>query len=164
MRAAIDEAVELGCAAVYFHGALVDRAYAEQDAETIRAWCAHARSRGVPVGVAGHAPQAHLWVDSLDVTDLHAVCLLSCGSLHTGKGEKFRLADMAPALAAVRQIQKPCIAYKIMGSGRIDARMAFEHAFEQIKPGDVVNVGMHRGDRDDMVEVNAALVREILSG
>ena len=33
---------------------------------------------------------------------------------------------------------------------------------DQIKPGDVVNVGMHRGDKDDMVEENVALVEEIL--
>ncbi|MFN2231723.1 MAG: hypothetical protein ACK2VA_18290 [Anaerolineae bacterium] len=163
MRAAIDEAVAIGCKAVYFHGALVDKAYVEQDEGTIRAWCDHARSRGVPAGVAGHAPQAHLWVHGLDAADFHAVCLFNCGSLHTGKGDKFRLADMAPALAAIRRIEKPCIAYKIMGAGRIDARMAFEYAFEQIKPGDVVNVGMHRGDRDDMVGGNAVLVREILS-
>jgi hypothetical protein len=63
----------------------------------------------------------------------------------------------------VRRIERPCIAYKIMGAGRIDARMAFEYAFDHIKPGDVVNVGMHRGDRDDMVEANAALVRETLA-
>ena len=60
-------------------------------------------------------------------------------------------------------MQRPCIAYKIMGSGRIDPRMAFEYAFEGIKPTDVVNVGVHRGDKDDMVEENAAMVRDILS-
>jgi hypothetical protein len=49
-----------------------------------------------------------------------------------------------------------------MGAGRIDARMAFEYAFGSIKPTDVVNVGMHRGDRDDMVEANAAIVRAVL--
>jgi len=63
---------------------------------------------------------------------------------------------------AIRQIQKPCIGYKIMGAGRIDPAMAFEYAFENIKPGDVVNVGMHRGDKDDMVEENAGLVRQVL--
>ena len=40
--------------------------------------------------------------------------------------------------------------------------MAFEYAYEQIKATDVVNVGMHRGDNDDMVEENVALVGEIL--
>ena len=42
--------------------------------------------------------------------------------------------------------------------------MAFEFAFHKIKPGDVVNVGMHRGDKDDMVEENAAMARQILEG
>jgi hypothetical protein len=46
-------------------------------------------------------------------------------------------------------------------AGRIDPRMAFEYAFESIKPSDVVNVGMFRGDKDDMVEEDAATVREI---
>jgi len=50
-----------------------------------------------------------------------------------------------------------------MGAGRIDARLAFEYAFDGIKPGDVVNVGMHRGDKDNVVEENAELVRSILA-
>jgi len=45
----------------------------------------------------------------------------------------------------------------------VDPLMAFEYAFENIKPGDVVNVGMHRGDKDNMVEENVAMVEEILS-
>ncbi len=162
MVQAIDEVVEIGCKALYFHGALVDDAYRRQDAAVIRNWCEYARSRGVPAGVAGHAPEAHLWANSLGVTDFHAVCFFNCGSLHTGGGERFRLADMIRAVDAIRQIQKPCIGYKIMGAGRIDARMAFEYAFENIKPTDVVNVGMYRGDKDAIVEENVALATEIL--
>ena len=48
--------------------------------------------------------------------------------------------------------------------GRIDPRMAFEYALDHIKPTDVVNVGMHRGDKDNMVEENVAMVEEILAG
>ncbi len=162
MAQAIDEVVEVGCSALYFHGALVDDAYRRQDAQSVRTWCDYARSRGVPAGVAGHAPEAHLWVNGLGVADFHAVCFFNCGSLHEGAGERFRLADMARAVDAIRRIAKPCIGYKIMGAGRIDARMAFEYAFDNIKATDVVNVGMHRGDRDDMVEANAAIVRELL--
>jgi hypothetical protein len=163
MYEAIDEVVDIGCKAIYFHGALVDQAYLDQDAATIRAWCDYARSRGVPGGVAAHAPEAHLWVDSLDAADFHAVCFFNCGSLHSGKGHRFKLADVGPAVECSRRIQKPCIGYKIMGAGRIDPQMAFEYAFEGIKATDVVNVGMYRGDKDDMVEENAAMVREILS-
>ncbi len=162
MTAAIDEVVAIGCKALYFHGAQVDDAYSRRDSASVRAWCDYARSRGVLAGVAGHAPEAHLWVDSLNAADFHAVCLFNCGSLHRGSGHAFSLSDMAPAVDCIRRIRKPCIAYKIMGAGRIDPRMAFEYAFEQIKPTDVVNVGMHRGDNDNMVEENAATVRAIL--
>jgi hypothetical protein len=163
MTEAIDQVVSIGCRALYFHGALVDDAYLREDAETVRAWCDYARSRGMPVGVAGHAPEAHLWVDAMDITDFHAVCFFNCGSLHSGKGHKFQLGDIRPAVECIRRIQRPCIGYKIMGAGRIDPRMAFEYAFQEIKVADVVNVGMYRGDKDDVVEENAAMVREILS-
>jgi hypothetical protein len=163
MLNAIDEAVDIGCKALYIHGWHTDEAYRRKDEDLVRAWCDHARKRGVPAGVAGHSPETHLWINTLNTADFHVVCLFNCGSLHSGKGHRFRLADMAPAVEAIRRIQKPCIAYKIMGAGRLDPAMAFEYAFEQIKPTDVVNVGMHRGDKDNMVEENAATVRGILS-
>lgn len=161
---AIDEAVDIGCRALYFHGGYVDECYRREDEETLRSWCDHARAAGIPIGVAGHAPEAHLWVDRLDITDFHAVCFFNCGSLHDGKGDRFKLGDIPPAIECIRRIRKPCIAYKIMGAGRIDPLMAFEHAFAGIKPSDVVNVGMYRGDKENMVEENAAMVRNILSG
>ena len=163
MHAAIDEVVRIGCSALYIHGALVDDAYSRGDAAVIRDWCDHARAAGVPAGVAAHAPEAHLWVNETGAADFHAVCFFNCGSLHAGAGEKFRLTDLGPAVECIRRIEKPCIAYKIMGAGRIAAPMAFEYAFDHIKPTDVVNVGMHRGDNDDMVEENAALVRDLLN-
>jgi hypothetical protein len=162
MLEALDEVVAMGCRALYIHGAQVDNAYRNNDQQGLRSWCDHARSLGVPVGVAGHAPEAHLWAAGLDVADFHAVSLFNCGSLHDGKGDRFRLADMAPALDGIRRIAKPCIAYKIMGAGRMDARMAFEYTFGGIKASDAVNVGMFRGDNDRMIEENVDLVSEIL--
>jgi hypothetical protein len=162
MEAAVDRAVEIGSRGAYFHGGIVDQLYSQQDGAPLRAWVAHARAKGIPVGVAGHAPETHYWVDSLDLVDFHVVCFFNCGSLHAGKGDRFRLADVAPAAECCRRLAKPCIAYKIMGAGRIDPLMAFEYAFENIKPIDVVNVGMHRGDKDDMVEENVAIVRRVL--
>lgn len=164
MFAAIDEVVDIGCSAMFIHGGEVDAAFTAREDAKICGWCDHARSRGVPVGVAGHSPEAHQWVYDLGAADFHAVCFFNCGSLHDGKGEKFKLADVHRATQRIRSIDKPCIGYKIMGAGRIDPRMAFEYAFERIKPGDAVNVGMHRGDNDDMVEQNAAMVRDILGG
>jgi len=86
------------------------------------------------------------------------------GSLHYGKGEKFKLSDVPRAIECIQRIPKPCIGYKIMGSGRIEARMAFEHAFDGIKSTDVVKVGMFLGHSEDIVEENVAMAQEILSG
>ncbi len=163
MDAAIHESVEIGCKAIYIHGALVDDAYRRDDWKALGAWCDRARSHGVPAGVAGHDPRAHHWAAGLGLADFHAVCFFNCGSLHEGAGEKFQLSDVWAAAETIRAITKPCIAYKVMGAGRIDPAMALEYAYESIKPGDVVNVGMHRGDRNDMVEANAALARGILA-
>jgi len=163
MEAALDRAVEIGCRALYLHGGLTDHWYSERDAATLRRAVRYGQSLGVPVGVAGHSPDAHLWVDSLDLVDFHTVCFFNCGSLHDGRGERFRLVDALAAVECIQRIAKPCIGYKILGAGRIDAAMGFEFAFDHIKPGDVVNVGMHRGDRDDMVEANAAIVRGLLA-
>jgi hypothetical protein len=163
MIAALDDAVQIGAKAAYFHGGLVDGLYASRDDAPLREWADHARSLHLPIGVAGHAPPVHDWVASLGVVDFHVVCFFNCGSLHAGQGQRFRLADVAPAAECVRRLDKPCIAYKVMGAGRIDAAMALEYAFEHIKPGDVVNVGMYRGDKDDMVEEDVALVRAILA-
>ena len=49
-----------------------------------------------------------------------------------------------------------------MAAGRIDPRMAFEYAFDNIKPTDVVNAGMHRGDKENIVEENVAMVEKLL--
>ncbi|MBN1675785.1 MAG: hypothetical protein JXR37_32375 [Kiritimatiellae bacterium] len=162
MIRSIDTVVEMGCKAVYIHGDLVDGLYDKRDESRLRAWLDHARSLGVPAGVAGHSPATHRWVYELGAADFHVVCFFRCGSVHRGEGLRFKLEDLPRAAECVRAIAKPCIGYKIMAAGRIDAQMAFEYAFTHIKPTDVVNVGMHRGDKDDMVEENAAIVRGLL--
>ena len=164
MQSAVDDSIKIGCKAAYLHGGFVDSLYKNKEEKALRDYIRHGQSQGIPMGVAGHHPDVHFWVDSLDLVDFHVVCFFNCGSLHSGQGHKFKLADVFPAAKCIQKLEKPCIGYKIMGSGRIDPLMAFEYAFENIKPGDVVNVGMHRGDKDDMVEENVAHVRRILEG
>ncbi len=162
MMLAIDEAIEIGCKALYFHGALMDDLYQSRNEKSLIEWAGYVKRAGIPVGVAGHATETHYWVDSLDVVDFHAVPFFNCGSVHTDGGEKFDLRDMPRAVECINAIKKPCIAYKILGAGRIDAKMAFNYAFESIKDTDVVNVGMYRGDNDNMVQDNVDMVCDIL--
>jgi len=159
---AIDMAVAAGAVAAYIHGGHVDDAFTAGASTELSAWLDRIRSHGIPAGVAGHAPQAHRWVADQGIADFHAVCFYNCGSLHQGKGDKFDPADPPRAVEAIQAIHAPCIGYKILGAGRVQAAEAFEFALTHIKDTDAVNVGMYRGDKDDMVEENVALAEKIL--
>lgn len=163
MIEAIDEAAELGASAIYTHGRRTEAMYHDRDAEQLAEWMDRIRSHGIPAGTAAHGAEVHDWVHELGVADFHAVCFYRCGSLHDGHGLKFKLRNLSEATACIRRLPKPCIGYKIMAAGRVDPQMAFEYAYESIKPGDVVNVGMYRGDKDDMVEENVRLARAALA-
>jgi hypothetical protein len=71
---------------------------------------------------------------------------------------------------AMRQTEKPCLAFKILAAGRLSDReawveAAFEAAFRQMKPNDAVIVGMYP-EYEDQAAINAAYVRRFhpLSG
>lgn len=163
MENAIDQVAAMGCRAMYVHGALTDTLYEKKDAASLRAWVAYARAKGLPVGVAAHAVEAHAWVHELELVDFHVVPLFNCGSVHTTGGDRFQLDDVFRATELIRSLPKPCIAYKILGAGRLDAAMAIDYALRHIKAGDVINVGINRQDRDDMVEYDVSLVERVLS-
>ncbi|MGE4564162.1 MAG: hypothetical protein AB7F32_04775, partial [Victivallaceae bacterium] len=155
MEAAIDQSVGYGAVAGYFHGALVDDLFAAKDADTLKRWVEHARKRNLVIGCAGHNVDTHYWVDTLNLVDFHAVPFFNCGSVHSKiGGERFQLDDVFEATKLIRILKKPCIAYKVHGAGRNDAKMAFDYAIRNIKPGDVINVGKHRCDNDNKIEDN----------
>ena len=68
--------------------------------------------------------------------------------------------------AVLRQVQKPCLGFKIMAASRNCAtpettRAALARAFAAIKPTDIVNVGLFQKYKNQAAE-NARFVRETL--
>ncbi len=159
LEAAIDQAVANRAVAAYIHGGVIDQFYSERNSRRISELIDHIHSHDIPAGVAGHAPQAHLWTYELDADiDFQAFCFYNCGSLHDGKGDRFNSEDPPKACQAIRCIQRPVLAYKILGAGRVEPRQAFEYAFANIKDTDAVVVGMYLGDNEKMIEENAQMV------
>ena len=79
-------------------------------------------------------------------------------------GELYLAGDPARMLARVRQIPKPCLAFKILAAGRKcdNSGMiedAFRFAYSNIKPGDGAIVGMFPIVSDEVTE-DAALARK----
>ena len=88
------------------------------------------------------------------------------GLTPTASGESFEAADREAMCRVIRQVAKPCLAFKVLAAGRhcqsagtIEAALRF--AYQSIKPSDVVLLGMWQKHQDQVAE-NAALVRKIL--
>lgn len=85
----------------------------------------------------------------------------------TGKeveGEPFYEEDIPIMYRMIREIGKPCLAFKILGGTRRcqtqeTVRAAFIEAFANIKPSDAVVVGMYPKDIDQ-VALNAQYTSE----
>jgi hypothetical protein len=67
----------------------------------------------------------------------------------------------------LRNIRKPCIGYKLLAASRNcstdeNIKNAFTFAFDNLKPGDPVIVGMFQKYKNQVAE-NAGIVRELLA-
>ena len=76
-------------------------------------------------------------------------------------GEPFLESDREVMSAVVRQVKRPCLAFKILGAGHLcwdlkSVDSAFEYAFSHIKKGDGVIVGMCPRFSDEIAK-NVAL-------
>lgn len=159
----VDKAVRYGASAVSIHGGWIDTHFARGAYDDVRVVLDHIRSHNVPAGCASHVPAHHLEMVRREwPLDFHMVCLHNLagyrGKLGTENEEEFSRADREIALDTIARIERPCIAYKILGAGRYEAEPAFRETFDRIKPTDAVTVGMYPPDctDGDIVEHNVA--------
>ena len=165
-----------GAFALYHHGSVTDNLYKEGKMDELQAKLQIIRESGMKVGLGSHMPEVfeyaerHKW----DV-DFYMCCVYNLSkvvrvsSAITGKaneGEPFDEEDIPLMYAFIRSTEKPCLAFKILGAGRRCetpemVRGVFAEAYENIKPGDCVIVGMFPKDRDQVAE-NAGHVRAAL--
>ncbi len=163
----IQKARQFGASAVYLHGGTMEDSFSAGRQEDIHRQIQTIRELGIPAGCASHYPPYLLEIQDRGWDpDFYLVCLYHIdgykGKLGIEQDEKFRHEDRGKALEAIRKLEKPCFAYKIMAAGRIPPREAFGEVFPAIKPSDGVNVGMFPPDAEsgDIVAENVALVEE----
>jgi len=152
--------------AIYRHGETTDRAYRSGAMEEVREYCKKVRDTGVLVGVGTHKPEVIEFVEEQgwDV-DFYAGCVyhrtrseeefraMLGGELPEMPGEIYLQSDPPRMYAVMRQTEKPCFAFKIMGAGRVSSpEEAFKQAFAGIKPTDGVFVGMFPRVKNEVKE------------
>ena len=151
------------------HGNRTDERFQAGQKNKVKEFCKAVRDAGVLVGVSAHNPAVFDIIESenWDV-DYYQTCLyrLTRSREEARKefekspldsGGMFMERDPERMCKIIRQAKKPCLAFKILAAGRnidrpqmVDA--AFRFAFENIKPGDAVIVGMCPKFKDEITE------------
>jgi len=162
--------------AIYHHGTHTDNSWYMGRIDAVEDIVKAIHDHGVPAGVGSHIPEVIEYIEEKGwETDFYMCCVYNLARGYKSAPavdqdayarDRFQAEDPPRMASVMRQVDKPCIAFKIMAASRNcgtpDAvRSAFSSAFESIKPGDMVNVGMFQKHRDQVGE-NAAFVREIL--
>ncbi|MBI2301835.1 MAG: hypothetical protein HYU66_23265, partial [Armatimonadetes bacterium] len=143
--------------AIVHHGGVTDRLYREGQIDKVHEFVRRVAGLGVMAGVSAHNPEVIRYVedDGWDV-NFYMTCFyrltrtpeeLADGLREVPLWSEFRPGDPARMCAVVRQVERPCLAFKILAGGRASERpeataAAFEYAYQNLKPTDGVIVGM----------------------
>ena len=164
----IRQVAEYGGEGCYLHGGEVDEWHEQGRMDHIAELVELIKELGMVAGVAGHNPQAHLDIHAAGIpVDFHMVCFYNIEGRRGDQAaaddyERFDDRDRAVAVRTIRRLARRCVGYKVLAAGRRDPRQALRFAFENMKPGDCINVGMYTKDGPDMITRNVKLVNEIL--
>lgn len=162
--------------AIFHHGTVTDELFKSGNYEELQKRLKIIRNTGKQVGLCTHMPsvveyaEKHHW----DL-DFYMTCIYNLSKIDrvssgiTGKmilNEPFDDEDRSIMYKTIRNTDKPCLVFKILGAGRRcetpeTVREAYSEAFSNIKPIDAVVVGMFQKYRDQVYE-NANIVGNIL--
>ena len=161
----LGEVLALKPIALVHHGGVTDRLFRGNQADKVHDFVKKAHDAGVLAGVSSHNPDNVAFIEEKGwENDFFMTCFYNVtrpaeeirSRLGTAPlGEPFLESDRDLMSAVVRQVKRPCLAFKILAAGRLcsdDASVesAFDYAFSHIKKGDGVIVGMYPRVRDEI--------------
>ncbi len=162
--------------AIYHHGTNTDNCWHAGKIDGVLEIVEAIKAAGLPAGVGTHIPEVIEYIEENDwPTDFYAACFYNLARGYklapaveqdAYAADRFPGDDPARMTEVIRQVRKPCLAFKIMAASRNCAtpestRAAFQYAFDNVKAGDAVIVGMFQKHKNQALE-NATLVRQIL--
>jgi hypothetical protein len=143
--------------AMVHHGGVTDHLFADGKSKVVHDYVKAVKDTGLLAGVSAHNPDVIKQIaDEGWNVDFFMTCFYFL-TRNTEKGENMPIIpvggynffkdDPRVMTQVIRQVKQPCLAFKILGAGRLcssedKVRAAFKFAFENIKPTDGVIVGM----------------------
>ena len=170
--------VAAGAIGVAHHGEVTDHLFKNGQIDKVADFLKRVKDAGLMAGVSTHMPAV---VDTIESKgwdlDYYMTCVYQrnrtqeeleklLGQVPLPVGEVYLAQDPPQMYKAVQHTKRPCLAFKILAAGRLSdhhqrVEEAFRQAFQSIKPGDGVIVGMY--DRyTDQPSDNASLTRRFV--
>jgi hypothetical protein len=177
MLKCVDAAARLKPIGIAHHGAATDRLFRARRLDLIKEFISRVHDLGLAAGISTHNP---LILEELEAKGWSHDFYMTAFYYQTRRPEEFKkefgiepvgevyLASDPPRMCSViRRVERPCLAYKVLAAGRrcqsaVQVRQAIEWAYQNIKPGDAVIIGMYPRFSDQVGD-NTRTVREILS-
>jgi hypothetical protein len=159
--------------AVAHHGGVTDRMFADGKSQIVHDYVKAVHDQGLTAGVSAHNPDCIRRIaDAGWEVDFFMACFYFLTRRVAGQKDStptleisypFFKEDPQVATRVIRQVDQPCLAFKVLGAGRLcssqdSVRAAFQFAFENIKPGDGIIVGMFPKYFDE-ISANAEYAR-----
>jgi hypothetical protein len=155
MLAEIDRSIKAGAKAIFIQGARVEEQFGRGNFDILRTWIEHIKEAGLPAGAAAHWPEIHPELERRKFpTDFYYQCMYNAS-----KSNDYSPAEREKAVATIERLEKPVIAYKILGAGRLTASEGFEYAFNHLKRKDGVCVGIYAQNAIDQIRQNATYTK-----
>jgi len=153
----IGRAIKGGAKAVFIQGHRVEEHFGWKRFDVLRKWLDQIKNAGLPGGFAAHWPNIHLELEKQKFpTDFYFQCCYNV-TKRDPMGEPYHEADRKLAMETIAQLEKPVVAYKILGAARLRAADGFEQAFNAIKRKDGVCVGIWAKEAIEQIRENATL-------
>jgi len=158
---------DTGPIAMVHHGGVTDAMFRAGKKQNVHDFVKKVHDHGLLAGVSAHNPDNIKQIaDEGWENDLFMTCFYYVTrpreeqEEQLGKvtvGEPFFESDPADMTAVVRQVDKPCLGFKILAAGRScwsrhSVERCFKFAFENVKPTDGVIVGMFPVHYDEVAE------------
>jgi hypothetical protein len=153
MKQHITVAARNGAKAICIQGIQVDEQMKAKRYEVVREWLELVHSFGLPAGLATHGAKTHLLAEEKGLpTDFYHQTLY--------RPDNYIAEGLEESLATIEKIDKPVVAYKVLGAGRIRPADTLPYVFKRLKPKDGVCIGAFPKKRDELAE-NARLTRRL---
>ena len=157
MEAEIDRAIKGAANAIFIQGHRVEEQFSWGKFDALRAWLDRIKAAGLPGGFASHWPHVHPELEKRKFpADFYFQCCYNI-TRPGAMGEPYHEADRKIAMETIRAIEKPVVAYKILGAARLRAADGFEQAFNAIRRKDGVCLGIWAREAIDQIRENATL-------